>query len=448
MPGVSEPGVHRALSPIVLLYGFIGIIALGTTLLVLPVSSKSGQFTFFLDALFTATSATCVTGLSTVDVGTHFSHFGQGVIAVLMQLGGFGFMASATILLIVLGRRIGLRERLLVMSSMSLERLGGALSLVKKIAIFTVLVEVVGGVVFFFRFWPGNSMGTAMWEAIFHSISAFNNAGLDIFGNYQSLSGYRTDAAVLLVTAALIILGGISFIVVADILSVRRFARLSLDSKIVIVTTVILLALGTIVILVTEFSNPDTLGPLPWSYKLLNAFFHSVTPRTAGFASISIGGMADYSIFFIVILMFIGGASGSTAGGIKVNTFGMIAASVWSTINGREHPGAFGRRFKTDQIFRGLAVVMLSVGLVALVVLILTITENFSFIQLLFETVSAFGTVGLTAGITPDLSMTGQLIIIVTMLLGRLGPLTVALSLIQRRQRSAYVYPEDEVRIG
>ncbi len=437
-----------AMSPLVVVYGFATVIALGTLLLMIPVSSKTGEATPFVDALFTATSAVCVTGHVVVDTGTYWSSFGQGVILALIQIGGFGFMTSATLLLLVLGRRIGLRERLLIGEALSLERLGGLVKLVKRIALFTLLVEGVGTALFLIRFWFESPPATALWRAVFHAVSAFNNAGFDIFGEFVSMQGYQGDTLVVVVTAALIFLGGISFIVVADVLSTRRLTRLSLDSKIVLAASLSLLAVGTVVVLLTEFSNTATLNGLPLHQKLLNAFFQSVTSRTAGFSTIDIGRIADYSLFFIVILMFVGGAAGSTAGGIKVNTFGMLSATLWSTLRGKEYPRAFGREFKTEQIQRALAVVMLSLGLVIAVVLLLTMTEEFRFLDLLFETVSAFGTVGLSTGITAGLSTAGRLIITATMFGGRLGPLALALSLIQRQEAATYRYPQDQVRIG
>ena len=431
-----------------LVYGFAGIIALGALLLWLPVSSKSGEFTSFLNALFTSTSAVCVTGLAVVDTGTYWSSFGQGVILVLIQIGGLGFMTGATLLLLAFGRRIGLKQKLLIGDSLGVEKLGGLMPLVIGIAVFTLVVESFGAVIFYARFSSQSPPSTAAWQSIFHAVSAFNNCGLDIFGNFRSLTDYQGDPLVLLTTAALIILGGISFIVVIDVFGARRFNRLSLDGKIVLTTTLALLALGTIVILVTEFNNELTLGPMSWPQKVLDAFFQSVTPRTAGFNVIAIGSMAVYSLFFTIMLMFVGGASGSTAGGIKVNTFGMLLATVWSTIRGKEHPGAFGREFRPQQTHRALTVAMLSLGLVGIVTLVLTITEKSDFIKVLFETVSAFGTVGLSTGITPSLSLAGKLIITITMFAGRLGPLTLALSLIQSQEPSAYRYPQGDVRIG
>jgi trk system potassium uptake protein TrkH len=251
--------------------------------------------------------------------------------------------------------------------------------------------------------------------------------------------------------AGLIILGGLSFLVVWDVFKKRSFRKLSLDSKMVLAVTAFLLILGTVVLLAMEYNNPETLGPMKPATKVLNAFFHSVTPRTAGFNVISVGGMTAYSLFFTIMLMFVGGASGSTAGGVKVNTFGVLLATVWSSLRGKEHAEAFGREMRPQLVHRALAVAMLALGLVGIVTLALSVTEHdnpFQFIDVLFETVSAFGTVGLSTGITPMLTLAGKFIIIATMFAGRLGPLTLALSLVQAQRTSKYRYPQDQVRIG
>ncbi len=447
LPPLPKPRTGGA-SSLVLIYGFLGAIVLGTILLILPISSKTGQATSFVDALFTSTSAVCVTGLVVVDTADHWSYFGQGVILTLIQLGGFGFMTSATLFLLMFGRRIGLRERLLIRESMGLARLGGLVKLVRRMAIFAISVEIIGAAVFYVRLSMDNPGGPTLWRSVFHSISAFNNAGFDLFGGFSSLSEYQGDVLMLLATAVLIIIGGISFLFLADLFQVRRFGRLTLDSKIVLLTTLFLLVVGTAIILLTEYKDPDTLGSLSLPQKVLNAFFQSVTARTAGFSTINMANVANYALFFTMLLMYIGGAAGSTAGGIKVNTFGMLGTTMWSTLRGRERPGAFGREFNPQQIYRALVVVMLSIGLLAIVVLLLTVTEEFSFLNVLFETMSAFGTVGLSAGITPHLSVAGRLIITATMFIGRLGPLTLALSLIQRQHHVNYRYPTDTVRIG
>ena len=446
--GLSPEFRKNNLSPLFLVYGFAGVIGLGTFLLWLPISNDGNTFTPVLDALFTAASAVCVTGLIVVDTGTYWSTFGQGVILGLIQIGGFGFMTSATLLLLALGRRINLRERMLIAESMGLGTLGGLVKLVRRIAVFTFVFEFLGAALFYIRFSDGNSIGAAAWRSIFHSISAFNNAGFDIFGNFQSLTHYHDDVLVVLVTAALVIIGGISFLVFSDIISFRRFSHYTLDSKMVLVVSAILLITGTGVILLTEYSRSATMGNLPVHEKLLDAFFQSVTSRTAGFSTIDMSQAADYTLFFTILLMFVGGAVGSTAGGIKVNTFGIILHTIWSSIKGREHPEAFGRELIPQQIHRGLAVAMLSMGFITLIALVLTISEDFTFLKLLFETVSAFGTVGLSTGITPGLSEAGKSVIIFTMFVGRLGPLALILALIAHQQKRSYRYPQANIRIG
>ncbi|MDP2719250.1 MAG: TrkH family potassium uptake protein [Dehalococcoidia bacterium] len=436
------------LSSLSLVYGFAGLIILGTVLLLLPVSGQHRQATSVINALFTATSAVCVTGLTVVDTTGHWSPFGQAIILALIQIGGFGFMASATIFLLFSGRRISLREKLLIGESMGLSHMGGLLKLVKQMAIFAFVAEAAGSFIFFFSFSGDNSLGAKAWKAVFHSVSAFNNAGFDLFVGSRSLLDYQKDIVVLITTAILIILGGISFLVLADIVKTRRFYRLSLDSKLVLYSTFTLLVIGMTVILLTEFNDPDTLGSLSLHLKLVNSFFQSVTARTAGFSTINMADSANYALFVTMLLMFIGGASGSTAGGIKVNTFGILAATAWGTIRGNEHAGAFGREFTNQQIFRALTLTMLSLALTSIIVFSLTITEGFNFINILFETVSAFGTVGLSTGITADLSVIGKILITITMFTGRLGPLALVLALTQFQKAARYRYPAESIRIG
>ncbi len=447
IPGMPRPKTGP-LSSLLLVYGFIGLILLGTFLLILPISNKTGQITFPIDALFTATSAVCVTGLVVVDTADYWSKFGQAVILILIQLGGFGFMTSATLFLQAFRRKIGLRERLLIKESMGLTRLGGVIRIVRRMALYTIIVEVIGVLLLYIYFSGVYPAGKAIWTSIFHSISAFNNAGFDLFGNYSSLSDFYNAPLVILVIAALIILGGISFVLIDDVIQNRRWIRLSLDSKLILTTTVSLLALGMLIILFTEFYDPGTLGSMVLNDKLLNAFFLSVTARTAGFSTFNLASLTDYALLFLIFLMFIGGASGSTAGGIKVNTLGLLVATIWSQLRGKEHAGIFGREFHVQQVYRALAIIMISIGLIGLVLFILTITEKYDFLSLFFETVSAFGTVGLTTGITPGLSLIGHIMIILTMFTGRLGPLALALALTQTQKPATYQYPEESIRIG
>lgn len=431
-----------------LVYGFAGVIAIGTLFLMLPVASSTGKPTSPMNALFTATSATCVTGLVVVDTGTYWSFFGQLVILLMMQIGGFGFMTGATALISMLGRRIGLTQRLLVSESLSLGGPGGMVRMVRRMAIFTALAEGTGAVIFFLCFLTRSSPLFALWQAIFHTVSTFNNAGFDVFGNFKSLTDFQQNVPVLLTTAVLFILGGIGFAVVMDVCKARGWDRLTLNSKLVLAASAILLTGGTVIYLAAEYFNPGTLGSMNFPAKLLNAFFQSATTRTAGFNSVNVSALLDCSLFFTILLMFIGGASGSTAGGIKVNTFGLLAATVFSTIQGREHAGAFGREFRTEQIYRALAVFLLALGVVVTAVLSLNVTEKFNFLSLLFEAVSALGNVGLDMGITPGLSTAGQMLITILMFAGRLGPLTLVMSLRQRQHSALYHYPEETISIG
>jgi len=449
LPIVPKPRTAVS-SSLLVVYGFAAMIAIGAILLVLPIASKTGELTSPLDAVFTSVSAVCVTGLNVVDTADHWSFFGQVVILALIQLGGFGFMTSATLFLLAFGRRIGLREKILISESIGITRLGGVVKVVGAMALFTLLVEGAGAALFYLYYSNSHPTETSIWLSAFQSVSAFNNAGFDLSGGFQSLVIYQSQPSVLLPTAALIVIGGISFLVINDVFRARwRLSHLTLDSKLVLAATLVLLILGTGIILLTESQNGATLGSLPFPDQVLNAFFLSVTARTAGFTTVNLGLVANYALFFVAILMFIGGASGSTAGGIKVNNFGMLAATIWSTVKGREHVGAFGREFSVPQVHRALTVVLLSVGFISLALLLLSLTEaGVKFIELLFETVSAFSTVGLSTGVTPSLSVAGRIIIIVTMFVGRLGPLTVALSLVQRQQIAKFRYPQETVRTG
>jgi len=433
---------------LIVVYGFLGMIAAGTILLMLPVSSSTGLPTSFIDSLFTATSATCITGLVVVDTLGHWSYFGQAVILILIQSGGLGFMTSATILLVAAGRRISLRERILIGESVGLPRIGGAVRLVRNIVFFVLSVEAIGAMLFYIRFSGEYEWNIAIWKSVFHAVSAFNNAGFDLFGGFRSLSGYSNDYTIILTTAVLIILGGISFIVISDMYRSRGLKRSSANTKLVFYITIILLAAGTLVVLITEFNNPQTIGEMSLQAKISNAFFQSVTSRSAGFSTFSMGAMTFYAFFFTLLLMFIGGATGSTAGGIKVNTFGLLMATIISTIRGREHPGAFGREFPVPQIFRAVTILVIALGLIAAVFLILSATENFSSNEILFEAISAVGIVGLSTGITPGLSVIGKAVILIIIFIGRLGPLTLSLALARAQRETPYRFPKESIRIG
>ena len=436
-------------SPYILMGGFSFLIAIGTLLLSLPFTNTENEITPFLDALFTATSAVTVTGLVVVDTSTHWSFIGQLIIVALIFTGGLGIMASATFLLVLIGRRITLANRLMVRESLGVYQLGGLIGLARRIVIVIVSIQIIGFLVLFIGLIDKYPINEAWWLSLFHSISGFNNAGFVIFPDSVSLSIFKTDYIVLLTMSFLILLGTLSYSVMLDIFGYRRkFNRYTLDSKMVVTATLGLLIIGFIVFLISEYSNPDTLGELRFVDKIINTIFIAVSGRTAGFSTVDFGSMEQHSNFFLTSLMFIGGASASTAGGIKVNTFAVLIAAVLSSIAGRNHVVAFGREIPHPQVYRAMTVLILGLAIVFAVALLLTITENLMFIDILFETVSAFCTVGLSTGITDKLSDPGKYIIVFTMFIGRVGPLTIALLLAQKEATSLYRYAEERIKIG
>lgn len=453
---VKPPRTKRAApSPAVsLILLFAVLIAAGTLLLMLPLSSASGEPTRLVDALFTATSAACVTGLVVLDTGTHWSPFGQVVIILLIQAGGFGIMAGSTLLLFLfIGRRTTLRERMLVGESLGGLQLGTVTTLVRRIAVFTLVVEGVGAIVLSLAFTAGPEAGPpgdplGIWWGVFHSISAFNNAGFDLVGGFRSLTPFVDDWVVLLTVALLLIAGGLGYAIIADATAHRRWARMALETKLVLATTVALLAGGAVFIGITEWANPATLGALPAEQRLLNALFESATLRTAGFTALNTGAFTDATLFVVMALMFIGGASGSTAGGIKVNTFSVLLIAIVSTIRGEPSATAFGRRIQHAIVYRALAVALLSLAFVFVIGVTLTLTSGATFVDTLFESVSAFGTVGASTGITPELPDSARLTVVLAMFAGRLGPLTVVLALTARAHAVSYRPAVESVRIG
>jgi trk system potassium uptake protein TrkH len=451
---VAPPRRVRPLPPpgLVLVAGFVAAIALGTMLLVLPFASVDGRWTDPLTALFTATSAVCVTGLVVVDTASHWSTAGQLVILVLIQAGGFGIMTSSTLLLFLLVRgRTRLRDRVLVQESIGTPQLGDVMAVVRRVAVFTLVAELVGAAVLAVAFAVGRDttgLIESAWWGLFHAVSAFNNAGFDLTGGFRSLAPFADDWIVLGVVGGLIILGGLGFAIVADATSKRRWARLGLESKVVLVTSTILLVGGAVTIAVLEWTNPETLGALPEPARMLNATFESISLRTAGFSSMNVNAYVDGTLFIVMALMFVGGAAGSTAGGIKVSTFSTLFIAVTSTARGRPSAEAFGRRIPHIVVYRALAVSLLAVAFVFVVGLVLTITSELRFVEVLFEAVSAFGTNGTTTGITRELGPLSLLVVIVTMFVGRLGPLTVVLILAAAARPTRYRPAVELIRIG
>ncbi|MDD5382814.1 MAG: TrkH family potassium uptake protein [Candidatus Margulisbacteria bacterium] len=424
-------------------FSFLVLITIGAVLLSLPVSSAKGIATNFLDSYFTANSAVCVTGLVTLDTGTHFSLFGLIIIMCLMQVGGLGYMTFSTFLVLVFRRKMFVSEKLMIMEALNIYSLNDVLQVLRKIFGIVFLVEGVGALILFLRFLPEMGAGRALLYGVFHAISAFNNAGFALPANFANLAPYVTDVVVNLTVTTLIIIGGIGFLVIADIL---QFKRWSLHTKLVVVTTLLLIIGGTLVYLILEYNN--TLAPLALQGKVLASYFQAVTPRTAGFNTLDMGKLLPVSALFIMILMFIGASPGGTGGGIKTTTFALIASTIWATLRNSRDTVLFNRRVPAETVRRAFAIMILGLLAVALPIFLLSGTEKFNLTQIAFETFSAFGTVGLSMGITPFLSSAGKIIIIVTMFIGRVGPLTLLLALAIGQRESKIEPPKEGVSIG
>ncbi|MBY0163046.1 TrkH family potassium uptake protein [Cytobacillus firmus] len=434
--------------PQILVLGFAAIIFIGTGLLMLPISTTTGEPLGFTDALFTSTSATCVTGLVVVDTGTTFSSFGEVVIMLLIQIGGLGFMTMATLFALVLKRRISLKDRLILQEAMNQSSMEGIVRLIRRVLLYSLFIEACGAVLLSIRWAFDMPLGRAIYYGVFHAVTMFNNAGFDLFGDFRSLTGYVYDPVVNFVVMFLIVSGGIGFIVLSDLIDYRKQRRLSLHSKVVLTMTAALLAVGFIVILIFEFTNPRTLGSLNWGGKFFGALFQSVTPRTAGANTIDITGLRQATQFFIVILMFIGASPGSTGGGIKTTTFTIMVGAVIAMMRGREDIVMFRYRLAQERVLKALTIALLALLLVLTVSMILSTTEEGDFLEILFETTSAFGTVGLSMGLTPDLTVFGKILISLTMFAGRLGPLTLAYALGPKKGKELYRHPEGKMIIG
>ncbi|MFJ8516445.1 TrkH family potassium uptake protein [Lysinibacillus xylanilyticus] len=435
--------------PKILVLGFATIILIGTFLLTLPIATENGEGLSFLNALFTATSATCVTGLVVVDTGDTFSTFGELVILFLIQIGGLGFMTFATLLFLLLGKKISLKERLLLKEAFNNITMAGLVRLVRRILLFTALIELIGGLILSIRFSFDMPVGKAIYFGFFHSISNFNNAGFDLMGGFNGLTEYVDDPFIVLTICALITIGGLGFIVINELYEYRETKRLSVHSKIVLSTTLILTIGSTILIFLFEYGNSKTLGPLSEWGKVLGSLYQAVTPRTAGSNTLPIGDLTQSTLFLIILLMFIGAGSGSTAGGIKITTFALLVATMWSQIRGKEDVVLFRRRIVNETILKALTVTMCGMMIVIFVTFVLSIIEQgHNFMMYFFEATSAFGTVGLSMGLTPELSPGGRLVIILTMFAGRLGPLTIAFAIAKRRKSEAFRHPKGNIMIG
>lgn len=440
--------------------GFFLAILTGALLLMLPVSSSNGTSTPFIDSLFTSTTSVCVTGLVVKNTFEHWSTFGHVVILFLIQFGGLGIVTFTTSLMLILRRKVTLKDRLLLQDAYNLQTLSGLVRFTKKVMLGTFIIEAIGALCYCFTFIPDFGLRKGLWISVFTSVSAFCNAGIDIIGP-DSLMPYVTNLNVNITTMLLIIMGGIGFIVWFDVLRVIKsirhkelpkyafFNRLTLHTKIVLTTTAALILIGAAVVFILEYSNKGTIGGLSGGGKILSSFFESVTLRTAGFLTFSQKEMRESTILFCLILMFIGGSPVGTAGGVKTSTFALVIIAAMSAIKGEEYGTAFNRRLPNRTMRKALAVILISLSFSFLaIVLLLTYTHG-SLVDIMFEVFSAIATVGLSRDFTATLNTFGKIIIIITMYLGRIGPIT--LPIIFSSKKSKYglaVFPKEDITVG
>ncbi|MBD1880595.1 ATPase [Coleofasciculus sp. FACHB-64] len=435
--------------------GFLALVTLGTILLMLPFSTSDGSWSNPIIALFTATSAVCVTGLSVVDVGKFYSFWGQLFLVLLVQVGGLGYMTATTCLLLLLGRKFGLRDKIAIQQSLDKPGLAGVVDLVRSIIATTLIIEITGIFLLMLVFVPDYGLDRGLWLSIFHSVNAFNNAGFGLFSD--NLMQYVRSPLLNLIVTALIILGGIGYEVIMEayLWTRDRLSKsqacvvFSLNFKIATTTTLFLLILGTILFLFTEFNNPQTFGPLSFPEKLMAAWFQSVTPRTAGFNTIDIGKLTEASLFITVALMFIGTNPGSTGGGIKTTTTRVLLSSTFSALQGKEEVVSYQRQIPKALIVKATGVTVGSLLVVIGSTTLIAISDpQLAFIQILLEVVSAFATVGLSTGITASISVFAKLVLIATMYIGRVGVLLLMSAILGNPSPSIIRYPEENLLVG
>ncbi|WP_215491620.1 TrkH family potassium uptake protein [Fenollaria sporofastidiosus] len=433
--------------PQVLALGFLSLIIIGSVLLNLPIASSSGKAIGYVNSLFTSASAVCVTGLTVLNTAKDFTPFGQLVIITLIQFGGLGIMTLATVGYIIMGKKISFKERLMIKEQLNTESIQGIVKLTKKVIGYTFFLEMMGSILLSLRFVPMYGLGKGVAFSIFHSISAYCNAGFDILGD--SLLSFQHDYYVLLVLSVLIIFGGLGFTVYADLLAKDRLRKLTLHSKVVLIMTGSLLLIGTLSFLLFESTNPGTLAAMSFPQRLANSLFQSVSPRTAGFYSVDMSKIRETTIFSTIMLMFIGGSPGSTAGGVKTTTFACLLLTTISVVKGEEDVNCLKRRLPFETIKRAVSIFLIGLAIVFSTAIILTITDSsIKFINLLFESTSAFGTVGLTIGVTEKLSTLGRLIITLTMYIGRVGPLTMAYAFARKNKKRDYRNAPGNLMVG
>lgn len=440
--------------------GFLAALLIGALLLTLPISSANGKSIPFVDALFTSTTSVCVTGLVVVNTFEQWSRFGQVVILLLIQCGGLGIVSFTTAIMLMLRKKVTLRDRLLIQDAFNLNTLTGLVKFTKKIIFGTLIVEGIGAFFYTFTFIPQFGWGEGIWISVFNAVSAFCNAGIDIIGP-NSLAPYASNVSVNLVTMGLIVMGGIGFIVWWDVLGVitrvrnkdipfrALFNRLNLHTKIVLTTTACLIIGGTLLIFALEYTNPETIGGMSFGDKIMASSFQSVTTRTAGFFTFSQKAMKDATALICMILMFIGGSPVGTSGGIKTSTFALIIILAISTIRGTEDGVAFRRRLRNRTMRKALAVIFISLLVVLTASICLSTFSGGALVDVMYETFSAVATVGLTRDYTSTLNTVGKLIITTCMYLGRIGPITMAIIIGSKKHKYGHAeYPAEDITVG
>lgn len=435
--------------------GFMAVILCGTILLMMPFSTSNGTWNDPIVALFTSTSAVCVTGLSVVDPGTYFSFWGQLLILLLVQIGGLGYMTTTTFLILLIGKRFDLRQKVAIQQALDRPGMSGSSQIIRSIIATTIIFEITGIFLLLPAFVPDHGWSYGMWLAIFHSINSFNNAGFSLFKD--NLIGYQTSLLVVFTVTGLIIFGGIGYQVILDMYLWLRdrlkrkttFMVFSLDFKVAVSTTLLLLVVGTVAFFLIEIRNPETFGKFRFSDQLLLAWFQSVTPRTAGFNTIDIGKMSDAGLFITIALMFIGASPGGTGGGIKTTTLRVLTSCTKAILQGKEEVWLYERKIAINLILKAIGVVFGSLATVLSATVLISLTDpKLEFIQILFEVVSAFGTVGLSTGITGSISTAAKIVIIVTMYIGRVGVLLSMSAILGDPRPSRVHYPEGNLLVG
>ena len=440
----------NSLSPTrIIVSSFAIIILIGSILLNLPLASNDGVSIGYVNAVFTATSATCVTGLVIADTLAQWTLFGQIVILVLIQIGGLGIVTLATFFSVLLGRKISMKGKIIAQESISNYSFTQVTEMIKRIILITFSVELIGAILLSFRFIPRFGL-KGIYMSIFHSISSFCNAGFDLMGDYRSLTEFNGDPVVIYTTAILIIIGGLGFIVWQDLYDYHNLHRLYLHTKIVLIMSFSLIVFGAVFFIIQEYGNPETMGSLTFFEKINAAVFQSVTCRTAGFNTLPINELSEVSKMTSILLMFIGAAPGSTGGGIKVTTFGIIVIAIASNIKGNNETIILRRKVSPEVINKAISIASLSIVLIFMMTIIIIDVEKIDFVNVLYEVTSAFGTVGLSTGITPYLHNISKLLLVFTMFLGRVGPLTFAIAVAMKANKTSRnsVYPEGKIMVG